>query len=95
MQMMICGNRNGMWQHLKLLTNICRQAFPVASIVMTVGSGSILLLKLLFLLEELQHLRNILPDSVVVQRVEERISTLENCIACNDQVALTHTNLDR
>nr|GMC51279.1 eukaryotic translation initiation factor 6-2-like [Ipomoea batatas]GMD78235.1 eukaryotic translation initiation factor 6-2-like [Ipomoea batatas] len=36
-----------------------------------------------------------LLDSVVVQRVEERISTLENCIVCNDQVALTHTNLDR
>nr|GMD32310.1 hypothetical protein Iba_chr09bCG7000 [Ipomoea batatas] len=31
MQMMICGNRNGMWQHLKLLTSICRQVFPVAS----------------------------------------------------------------
>nr|GMC74578.1 hypothetical protein Iba_chr03cCG11420 [Ipomoea batatas] len=47
MQMMICGNRNGMWQHLKLLTSKCRQVFPVASIVITVGSGSRLLLKLL------------------------------------------------
>lgn len=45
--------------------------------------------------EELQHLRNSLPDHVVVQRIEERLSALGNCIACNDHVALTHTDLDR
>mgnify|MGYP004702829895 FL=1 len=45
--------------------------------------------------KELQHLRNSLPDSVVVQRIEERLSALGNCIACNDHVALTHTDLDR
>lgn len=45
--------------------------------------------------EELQHLRNSLPDQVVVQRIEERLSALGNCIACNDHVALTHTDLDR
>ncbi|KAH9662248.1 eukaryotic translation initiation factor 6 [Citrus sinensis] len=44
---------------------------------------------------ELQHLRNSLPDQVVVQRIEERLSALGNCIACNDHVALTHTDLDR
>ncbi|KAL0362426.1 UNVERIFIED_CONTAM: Eukaryotic translation initiation factor 6-2 [Sesamum calycinum] len=44
---------------------------------------------------ELQHLRNSLPDSVVVQRIEERLSALGNCIACNDHVALTHPDLDR
>lgn len=46
-------------------------------------------------LTELQHLRNALPDSVVVQRIEERLSALGNCIACNDHVALTHPDLDR
>lgn len=46
-------------------------------------------------IEELQHLRNSLPDQVVVQRVEERLSALGNCIACNDHVALTHPELDR
>ncbi|CAN6686517.1 unnamed protein product [Malus baccata var. baccata] len=46
-------------------------------------------------IEELQHLRNSLPDNVVVQRIEERLSALGNCIACNDHVALTHTDLDR
>lgn len=44
---------------------------------------------------ELQHLRNSLPDSVVVQRVEERLSALGNCIVCNDHVALAHTDIDR
>lgn len=44
---------------------------------------------------ELQHLRNHLPDSVKIQRVEERLSALGNCIACNDYVALVHTDLDR
>ena len=45
--------------------------------------------------QELQHLRNSLPDDVVVQRVEERLSALGNCIAVNDYVALVHTDIDR
>jgi len=45
--------------------------------------------------QELMHLRNSLPDEVVVQRVEERLSALGNCIACNDYVALIHPDLDR
>jgi translation initiation factor 6 len=44
---------------------------------------------------ELQHLRNSLPDQVVVQRIEEKLSALGNCIACNDHVALAHTDLDK
>jgi translation initiation factor 6 len=49
----------------------------------------------MFLIEELQHLRNSLPDHVVVQRIEGKLSALGNCIACNDHVALAHTDLDR
>lgn len=45
--------------------------------------------------QELQHLRNSLPDSVALQRVEERLSALGNVIACNDHVALIHPDLDR
>jgi len=45
--------------------------------------------------QELQHLRNALPDSVKLQRVEEKLSALGNVIACNDYVALTHPDLDR
>ncbi len=45
--------------------------------------------------QELQHLRNALPDSVAIQRIEERLSALGNVIACNDYVALIHPDVDR
>lgn len=45
--------------------------------------------------QELLHIRNSLPDSVVVQRVEERLSALGNCVVANDHVALCHPDLDR
>lgn len=45
--------------------------------------------------QELQHIRNSLPDSVKIQRVEERLSALGNVITCNDYVALVHPDLDR
>jgi len=45
--------------------------------------------------QELQHLRNSLPESVAIQRVEERLSALGNVIACNDYVALVHPDIDR
>lgn len=45
--------------------------------------------------QELQHLRNSLPDSVKVQRVEERLSALGNCVCANDHVALLHTDLSK
>ncbi|EIW84247.1 translation initiation factor 6 [Coniophora puteana RWD-64-598 SS2] len=45
--------------------------------------------------QELQHLRNSIPDAVAIQRVEERLSALGNVIACNDYVALVHPDVDR
>lgn len=45
--------------------------------------------------QELQHLRNALPDRIAIQRVEERLSALGNVVACNDYVALVHPDLDR
>lgn len=45
--------------------------------------------------QELQHLKKSLPDEVVVQRVDERLSALGNCIACNDHVALTNPDLTK
>ncbi|PWA33430.1 hypothetical protein CCH79_00020857, partial [Gambusia affinis] len=45
--------------------------------------------------QELQHIRNSLPDAVRIQRVEERLSALGNVVACNDYVALVHPDLDR
>ncbi|KAF3639012.1 Eukaryotic translation initiation factor 6 [Capsicum annuum] len=45
--------------------------------------------------EELQHLRNSLPDSAEVKCVNEAHSALGNCIACNDDFALIHPDLDK
>lgn len=45
--------------------------------------------------QELQHLRNSLPDRVGIQRIEERLSALGNVVACNDYVALVHPDIDR
>merc|ERR1712176_871045 len=39
--------------------------------------------------------RNSLPDKVVVQRVEERLSALGNVVSTNDHVALIHPDTDR
>jgi len=44
---------------------------------------------------ELTHLRNSLPDSVRIQRLEERLSALGNVICTNDHVALVHPDLER
>lgn len=44
---------------------------------------------------ELQHIRNALPDTVKLRRIEERLSALGNVIACNDYVALVHPDIDR
>ncbi|EFO61088.1 Translation initiation factor 6 [Giardia lamblia P15] len=45
--------------------------------------------------QEMLHIRNSLPDDIIVQRVDERLSALGNVIACNDHVALIHPDLDR
>lgn len=44
---------------------------------------------------ELQVIRNQLPDSVRIQRVQERLSALGNVITCNDHVALVHPEVDQ
>eukprot|EP00761_Pharyngomonas_kirbyi_P012048 gb/GECH01012075.1/.p1 GENE.gb/GECH01012075.1/~~gb/GECH01012075.1/.p1 ORF type:complete len:245 (+),score=52.09 gb/GECH01012075.1/:1-735(+) len=45
--------------------------------------------------QELLHIRNSLPDEIAVKRIEERLSALGNCIACNDHVALIHRDIER
>ena len=62
---------------------------------LTVGNKNGLLVPSSTTDQELQHLRNALPDTVAIQRVEERLSALGNVIACNDYVALVHPDLDR
>lgn len=62
---------------------------------LTIGNKNGLLVPNITTDVELQNLRNSLPESVKVQKVEERLSALGNCIACNDYVAIVHTDLDR
>merc|ERR1711907_119901 len=62
---------------------------------MCVGNKNGLLLPSTTTDQELLHTRNSLPEDVVVQRVDERLSALGNCIACNDYVALVHTDIDK
>jgi translation initiation factor 6 len=62
---------------------------------MAVGNRHGLLVPMSTSDQELQHIRNSLPDTVKVQRVEERLSALGNVIVCNDYVALVHPDLDR
>ncbi|ETO26823.1 hypothetical protein RFI_10314 [Reticulomyxa filosa] len=45
--------------------------------------------------QELQHLRNSLPDKIKIQRIEEKLSALGNCIITNDHVALVHPDIDK
>ena len=62
---------------------------------LTVGNRNGLLLPNTTSDQELQHIRNSLPDEVVVQRIDERLSALGNCIASNDYVALIHPDVDK
>merc|ERR1739848_87419 len=45
--------------------------------------------------QELQLVRNSLPDEVSVQRIDERLSALGNTIVCNDYMAFIHPDIDR
>ena len=45
--------------------------------------------------QEMMHIRNMLPDKVKVQRVEEKLSALGNVMVCNDYVALLHPEIDK
>ncbi|KAK8964149.1 Eukaryotic translation initiation factor 6-2 [Platanthera guangdongensis] len=45
--------------------------------------------------QEIHHLRNTLPDKVVVQRIDVGPFDLGRCISCNDYTALMHPNLER
>jgi translation initiation factor 6 len=61
----------------------------------TVGNKNGLLVPNTCTDQELQHIRNSLPDEVVAQRIDERLSALGNVVACNDYVALVHPDIDR
>ncbi len=62
--------------------------------ILAVGNSKGLLLHPDTTEQELKVLRNSLPDSVKMQKVDEKLSALGNVIACNDYVALLHPEID-
>jgi len=77
--------------------SICYTSIAGTRIVgrMTVGNKKGLLLPNNTTDQELNHIRSTLDESVVVQRIEEKLSALGNVIAVNDHVALIHPDLDK
>jgi len=99
-----CLLSHGGSEHFKVFENELADHIPVVYTSLagtrvvgrlTVGNKNGLLLPNTTTDQEMLHIRNSLPDSVVVQRVEERLSALGNCIVCNDYVALIHPDLDK
>jgi len=76
---------------------ICRCSITGTKIIgrLTAGNRKGLLVPTNTTDQELQHLRNSLPDSVNIQRIEERLSALGNVIVSNDHVALVHPDIER
>ena len=62
---------------------------------MMAGNSKGLLVPSVITDNELQHLRNSLPDSIKIRKMDDRISALGNCISCNDYVALIHPEFDK
>ena len=62
--------------------------------VMTVGNKNGLLVHPNSTDSEIQTLKEQLPSSVKVQRVDEKFNALGNVITCNDFIALCHPEID-
>ena len=61
---------------------------------MSVGNKNGLLLHPNTTDEEIQVLKEQLPSSVKVQKLDEKLNALGNVIACNDFIALCHPEID-
>lgn len=83
-----CSRRSLLWASR-------RHSPPFLAAHSDVGNRKGLLLPNTTTDQEFLHIRNSLPEGVEVQRVEERLSALGNCIVSNDHVALIHPDLDR
>eukprot|EP01055_Gregarina_sp_Pseudo9_P002520 Gregarina_sp_Pseudo_9__2519@NODE_2795_length_871_cov_83_305288_g2558_i0_p1_GENE_NODE_2795_length_871_cov_83_305288_g2558_i0NODE_2795_length_871_cov_83_305288_g2558_i0_p1_ORF_typecomplete_len232_score73_58eIF6/PF01912_18/8e91_NODE_2795_length_871_cov_83_305288_g2558_i0108803 len=80
-------------EHIPVIRTTIAGAKVVGSC--TVGNRKGLLVPATTTDQEMTHLRNSLPDTVRIQRVEERLSALGNVIACNDYVGIVHMDLDK
>lgn len=43
--------------------------------------------------QEMLHIRNLLPESVKIRRINERLNALGNVILCNDSIAIVHSDV--
>jgi len=59
----------------------------------TVGNSKGLLVSSTTTNQELQHIRNSLPEKIKVRRVDEKLNALGNIIACNDHAAIVHADI--
>ncbi|CDO55958.1 similar to Saccharomyces cerevisiae YPR016C TIF6 Eukaryotic translation initiation factor 6 [Geotrichum candidum] len=91
------GGSQNFYSQLQDVIPICHATIAGTRIIgrMTAGNRRGLLVPTQTTDQELQHLRNSLPDTVKIQRVEERLSALGNVISCNDYVALVHPDIER
>lgn len=62
---------------------------------LTVGNKRGLLVPNTIKDHELMLIRNSLPDSIKIRKIDDRLSALGNCIAVNDHVALIHPEFER
>jgi len=80
-------------EHIPVIATTIASTRPIGRL--TVGNTRGLLLPNTTTDQEMFHIRNSLPDNIVVQRIEERLSALGNVIVANDYVALVHPDLDK
>ena len=62
--------------------------------ILTTGNSNGLLVHPDTTEEEMETIRDSLPDSIKIQKLDEKLSALGNVIACNDYVALLHPDID-
>jgi len=87
------GFESELAEHIPVIPTSIACCRPIGRL--TVGNKRGLLLPNTTTDQEMLHIRNSLPDEVVVSRIEERLSALGNVIATNDYVALVHPELDK
>jgi len=80
-------------EHIPIVVTSIAQTRPIGRMI--VGNKKGVLLPNTATDQELLHIRNSLPENIVVKRIEERLSALGNVLVSNDYVCLAHPDLDK
>jgi translation initiation factor 6 len=62
---------------------------------MCVGNKKGLLVPSIIFDEEIKRLKELLPESVEIGKLEDSLSAIGNCVSTNDNVALIHPEYSR